>query len=396
MLSFATHNGAMDQSWPNWGRLRYKIVPVEVLFILFCFLMMLHPQLYTQLFFQRIAQDAIASSNSTLLSHQCLNQDLVINYTSSATFEKVQRTANHYNMYCEIISLGTGSLVALIYGPLSDIIGRKPILVIGFTGILLAGVVQLCIVVFELNLYFNLLSVGMFGLGGGSATMTGIAFASVSDVTPKKWLAARMGIVESGVSIGMIMSFLIGYNWLQSDHCNFLPPVILMISTSVFCLLYLIIFPEPLSKNKSEQTPNESRGFTKLLNGVKLFFIPSYIGYFNWWRVWIICIVICLESLCEIGSNEIINYYLYNKPLEWSYRLISFYGTYFSIMNAVSLLILCPVLIALKFPKYLIILIPIVAAVLCNVATGFVRKTWEMFVGECGQWQEYIMLAMVA
>ena len=382
------------RSGMNWARnlerfcrFRYKLIPVEVLFILFNFLVMFHPQIYKQLFFQRLAEEAVAPnftdlSNYTTQSSYCLNQDLVVNYTSNATFEKVQRTANHFTMYCEIISLGTGSLVALIYGPLSDIIGRKPILVIGFTGILLAGVVQLCIVVFELNLYFNLLSVGMFGLGGGSATMTGIAFASVSDVTPKKWLAARMGIVESGVSIGMIMSFLIGFNWLQSDHCNFLPPVILMISTSVFCLLYLIIFPEPLSKNKSKQSTNESRGFTKLLNGVKLFFIPSYIGFPNWWRVWVICIVISLESLCETGSDEIINYFLYNKPLEWSYRAISFYGAYFNILNAASLLIICPILIALKLSKYLVILIPIVVAVVCNVVTGFVSKTWEMYVGE--------------
>ena len=377
-------NRGSRRNW-NWKGLRYKIFPVEVLFLLFYFLVLYHPKIYTQLFFQRLAQDALAlvANDSTTVSF-CLNQTYIVNHTSNATFEKVQTAANHLNMYSEVISLGTGSLMALLYGPLSDIIGRKPIFIVLFTGILLAGLMQLVVIVFKLNLYFNLICMAIYGLGGGYATMTGVAFAAASDVTPKIWLAARMGILESCISFGTVMSFLIGYNWLQSDNCDFVPPVLLIIGTSVFCLAYLVFFPEPMNKVevRNNYGTDENRGFIKLLNGAKILFKPNFIGFSNWWRVWLLCIVISLESLCEIGSDEIINYFLYNKPLEWSYHFISYYGAYFNVLNALSLLVLCPILIGLKFRKHFIILIPIVAAVICNVLTGFVKRTWEMFVGE--------------
>lgn len=369
----------------DWKGLRYKIFPLEVLFLLFNFVVLYHPQIYSQLFFQRLAQDALALANDTTTTVSfCLNQTYIVNRTNNATFEKVQTGANHFNMYNEVISLSAGSLMALLYGPLSDIVGRKPIFFVLFIAILLAGLLQLVVVVFKLNLYYNLLCMAVYGLGGGYATMTGVAFAAASDVTPKRWLAARMGILESCISFGTVMSFLIGYNWLQSDNCDFVPPVLLIIGISIFCLIYLAFFPEPMNKEKvrNDYGADENRGFIKLLNGVKIFFIPSFVGFSNWWRVWLLCIVISLESLCEIGSGEIINYFLYNKPLEWSYRFISYYGAYFNVLNALSLLILCPILIALKFRKHYIIFIPIFTAVICNVLTGFVKKTWEMFVGE--------------
>uniref|UniRef100_A0A1X7VW36 Major facilitator superfamily (MFS) profile domain-containing protein n=1 Tax=Amphimedon queenslandica TaxID=400682 RepID=A0A1X7VW36_AMPQE len=290
----------------DWKGLRYKIFPVEVLFLLFYFVVLYHSQIYSQLFFQRLAQDALALANDTTTTVSfCLNQTYIVNRTSNATFEKVQTGANHFNMYNEVISLSAGSLMALLYGPLSDIVGRKPIFFVLFIAILLAGILQLVIVVFELNLYYNLLCMVVYGLGGGYATMSGVVFAAASDVTPKRWLAARMGILESCISFGTIMSFLIGYNWLQSDNCDFVPPVLLIIGTSIFCLVYLAFFPEPMKREKVriDDGVNENRGFIKLLNGVKIFFIPIICNVLTGFvrKTWEMFVVGGFLSIRDIG-----------------------------------------------------------------------------------------------
>lgn len=364
----------------SWKSIRFKIFPIEFLYLIFMFLVMFHPQIYRQLFFQRTAQDIMSNASNYTVPNStvCLKQDIIVNYTSNATFERLQREANIFNMYSEIISLTCGSITALIYGPLSDTIGRKPILLIVFIGLLLASLMQISVILFEINLYYNLLSVALYGLGGGFATMSGVTFAAVTDITPKKWRTIRMGAVESCVALGFIASFLIGFNWFQSDNCNFLPPAILMVALSIISLLYLILFPEPLGKDQS----SDSSGFKKLANGAKLFFVPSYSGYSNWWRVWFITLVICLTALCEVGGDEIMSYFLYNKPLEWSYRWIGYFGAFTNAIDAVTLLVILPILLKLGLSQYIILLLGVILPSLSNAAIANVKKTWEMIVGK--------------
>ena len=378
-----------NESSYGWENVRFKLFPVEVIFIVYIFVVMFYTQIYKQYFFQRLAEDAIAANDSYLFNDTytqnhsvCLKQKDIVPFTGNATFELIQANSNDLNMYCDIISLGTSGIVALIYGPLSDIIGRKPIMLSVFCGLLFAAIVQAVTVAYRLNLYYFLLSVGFYGLGGAYATMTGVSFAAASDVTPTKWLTLRMGIVESCVALGTIFSNIAGYYWFQKNGCNFLPPAILMIAVVVFGLLYILVFPEPLRKCNTATDEVRINGFRKLVNGGKLFLFPKYIGFSNWWRIWIITSMICLQSLCEIGSGEIINYFLHNKPLEWSYYFIGTYGIVTEAVHALLLLVVLPVLLAIRIPNAVLILIAVLFAIGCNILIASIQTTWEMFIGK--------------
>lgn len=368
-----------DSSPWAWRNIRFKLFPVEVIFIIYVFVVMFYTQIYKQYFFQRLAKQALSDYNHTINHSICLEQEYVAPITGNATFEKIQATTNNLNMYCEIISLGTGGIIALIYGPLSDIIGRKPIMLSVFSGLLLASIVQLVIVTRQIDLNYYLLSVGLYGLGGAYGTMTGVSFAAASDVTPKKWLTLRMGVVESCIAIGTIFSNVAGFYWFQKSGCDFLPPAILMTSVAAFGFAYiLLLFPEPLPKSSDGST----RGFRKLISGGKLFLFPSFVGFSNWWRVWFITFMICLQAVCEIGSGEIMNYFLHNKPLEWSYNVIGTYGIVTEASHALLLLIVLPILLVVGFPGPAIILIAVLFAMGSNALIAISKTTWEMFLGE--------------
>ena len=362
-----------------------KLFPYELLFLLFQFSERFYRLLYQQYYFQQLAKQTLAEiTNYTAPTDQfCLDQDYVVNYTGDERFLEFQDTVNRLNMYTEVIFLGLSALVALVLGPLSDIIGRKPIMLISVLGLVLNGVMQFIIVHYNLNVYYYLLCAAFFGgFGGFSTTMT-VMLGTIFDVTPKNWLTVRNGIIELCVALAKTTTAAASNNWIQKTGCNFEPPAWLMIAVTTLAMLLGLIMPETLSKElKLKYKAQSSKGFKKLINGVKIYTLPKQIGFDKYWQMITATSVIVLASFGLGASNQIMNYFLHNEPLEWSYDIIGIFGVLYSGSMGLTLILVLPILVWFRLSNSLICLLGALCAVSTNIVMATVKTTWEMFLGK--------------
>ena len=357
-----------------------KFFPFEIPFFLWQFSEHFFRSLYQQYYFQQISQAALQKTEANI-SLQCLTQSYVANYTGNEGFLRIQEKVNHLNMYSEVTFLGLSIFVGLLLGPISDIVGRKPVMLTAVIGMCLTALLQFVIIHFSLNVYYYLLCSVLFGASGGFGTVMTIIIAIVHDVTPKWAFTIRIGFIESCIAIAKATTSIATNNWIQKTNCNFEPPAWLMITVTAMAMISVIMMPETLSKEvriSNKQLSN--RGFNKIVTGIKLYVKPSYIGYRNHWVLCTATIVICLASLGLGASNSIMNYFLHNEPLEWSYDKIGIYGAVYAAAMGLSLIILLPILVLMKLPVYYISLIGAVAAVITNILIANVKSDYQMFI----------------
>ena len=371
----------------TWADVRRKIFPVEILFLLFMFGYFFFTQLYQQYYFQHLAKELLSNlpNYTAPTTTICFNQDYIVNHTNTSAFQNLQDKVNNLNMYSAIIYLSLSAIVALILGPLSDLIGRKPVMFYALLGLVFAALVQLLIVHLKASVYFYLIPISVFGAAGGHAALIGLVFAAVTDVTSsKKWLTIRMAAIEAAITLARAVSSVAVNNWINNNGCLFPPPAWLMFSVVIIPFVYLFLMTEPLTENLQRSSRRYYSGRQKLqeiFNGFKSFLNPFYIGFSNWWRLLIVACIIAMEALTIIGNYEIINYFLHNKPLEWSYGRIGVYGAISSISMGFSLVCILPLLIAIKFSNALICFTASLFGVVTYIMMATVKTSWEMYLG---------------
>lgn len=100
------------------------------------------------------------------------------------------------------------------------------------------------------------------------------------------------------------------------------------------------------------------------------------------WMLWFVTLSIFVVVFGESGENAITTLFLLHKPLEWNRAFIGIYQIVRSISHALALFLLLPLFKScIKFPDPVVIIIGIFVTVGANVFLGFVKSTWEMFVG---------------
>ena len=391
------HQGSEKSSTGSisWKHLKLFIFPVEIVSFLFLFGMYFEMQLYQQYYFQRIFRTIIKDNVTNMsIDDICLNQSLIENITSSESFVKGQKMVNDFSMITVIIFLLPSIVVSLFAGPLSDRYGRKPLFASVFIGQLIAAVCIVLIVYLELNMLYFFIGAFAMGISGGFGVMMGATFSYISDVTPKKWLTIRMGIVEASIFVSTATSSAAAYKWIQLTNCTFKPQVWVVVAAVVLGLIYTIIIPESLSKESRVKNMSKSKkGLKSLAIGVKIFFWKSYLGI-NVWKLWIVLIVMVLIMINQNGITEIIAYILHNKPLEWDYELIGTYIALSSVSHLVALIFLLPILVLIKLPDSVITLIGVCVSCGMYVFAALFTKSWEMFLGEfTPPWFKFTMTA---
>ena len=371
----------------SWVGFRRIIFPIEIFFFGFVFSVLYFSKLCQLYYFQRLANDKLNSLSSSHSNDSiCINQDYYVNHTSRSSFLHLQQRVNDLNMYSNIISLVISAMITIFLGPLSDVVGRKPMLLYGVIGALCISIIQLVIVYWRLDVHYYLIAFVFYGGSGGFGFVLGLVVAVVADITPKRWLTVRMGFVELPIAFGHILSSVAANNWIQSTNCVFLLPALLMVSVSIFTLIYALLIPESLQR-ESTNNSNIRKQLCKTFNGLKIFLNPNYLGVRKWWRLCVASIILGIGALNIVGNFEITNYFLHNRPLEWSYNTIGIYGAIVASSTGVALLVVLPVLVLLKLSDLVVCLIGALSAVVANVIVANVKTSWEMYLGKSNRYE---------
>jgi PCFT/HCP family folate transporter-like MFS transporter 1/3 len=361
------------------------LVPIELCVLFFYFGNHFQAQVNRQYYFQAIMKDKIRNfynatydnfTNESL--HSCLNQDDVVNITDEMTFNEGQTEVNTLTLVTTITDDLTRIVTALVLGSLSDRFGRKIFIVMTFFGGFVGAIVNTILFYFNLNLWLFVVISFVTRLFGGDTLLMACSFAYVADITSQRWLTVRIGILEAFKFVAEGFAAAAANKWMDKTDCDDRLLAVLILVVFFVGLVYSFFIAESLVLNAKVRHKWKSKSIQSMTRGVKLLFLPSYLGWSNLWKFWVGLMIILVGEAS--GIHHIMNFFLHNKPLEWSYDIIGNYSIAISASKFVSLLIFLPLLVVMRIPDTVIMLIGGILDCGMNIFIALLTTTWEMFL----------------
>lgn len=336
------------------------------------------------------------AANNVSSNGMCLTTDyldnLTVTPTGNATMHHKHLIGNAVQIKAVILSLIVGttarlpSIVAtLLLGPISDRFGRKPAMLVVLTGMTIHAVLVLIIVKMELNLHFLILSAGLRGLSGGMAGILTASYSYIADISSRKWLTIRLGVLESMNFIAGSLSFIIGGVLIYTNGCQFELPAILSLACVVAALPYaLIALPESLDRYDRKVVKDEKNvrsrtlGPKALFRGFQIFFGKRY----SRCKLWL-CLLIMFITIANIsGSTSVIILYLLHKPLLWNPMKIGAFLGSTEFVHGLGLIVILPLLVHSGTKDSVIVIFGVFLTCVMDVCLGLANRTWEVFTSE--------------
>ncbi|WP_087018739.1 multidrug effflux MFS transporter [Thaumasiovibrio subtropicus] len=211
--------------------------------------------------------------------------------------QEFQLPAEQVQLLISIYLLGFGPS-QLLYGPLSDSLGRKPILLIG----LLLAVLGLTVSVVGAA-QFEWLLAGRFIQGLGAGCCAVLARASIRDSYSAGHLTQALTWLAMVASICPIIAPVIG--GFINHHFGWLAVFVVLLSyVALVWLIFVVIFKETLAKRKSIQSPKVMLKQYKQLAGSAYFVSFSAIGWLNYGLVVVAISLMPFVMQVEIGMSS--------------------------------------------------------------------------------------------
>ena len=177
------------------------------------------------------------------LCHSKFNQTVCNRLKTDKRFAKsestVQKETSNWMLYFNMATTFPSMVAAMIFGPCSDKVGRKYILMFPLIG----GVVESCALI--LNSYYShwdvsaiFVGVIISGFFGNYATILMAVFAYISDVSIESSRTLRVSLLEAMVFLGGAMGEIVG--GLLVDNAGFFIAFSLACGIHAFNLLYVV------------------------------------------------------------------------------------------------------------------------------------------------------------
>lgn len=362
-----------------------KIITVEPVIFFYMLGTYVYFPLYQQYYYQRYGLDQLRHTNFTMPNSSfCLTNEEIDTYGGNGTHKIVQSLSDNLLTYGSMSNRILSIVATLVMGPLSDRYGRRIIIMIVASGMLVQGLISFFIVHLSLNLYFFILTQGIAGLTGDFAAMLMACFTYVVDVGSKRWRTLRIAVAEAMLFLaGAIGEGLISGLWLQKLNCYFIPPLWTFIACSLVIIGYTIVFlPESLnSTERRDRAEKKSSKCESLTMGVRIMFCQF--KEYAVWKLWSGLVIVVILVLNVTGSVGIMFNYLKAKlSLEWGPETTGFFLGAQQLSRMATLLVILPLLVACKLPDALVALIGLAVNILSNVFFGLAGKTYQFFISK--------------
>lgn len=123
----------------------------------------------------------------------------------------VERIANNYGLYTNLIRFIPATLVVIFMGSWSDKYGRKPPLMLGVIGVILSDIgLVLNALYYDAPLEYFLLANVPSGLSGGFINVMSITYSLATESASEKFRTIKFALVELGMALGMSLGTLAG------------------------------------------------------------------------------------------------------------------------------------------------------------------------------------------
>lgn len=370
-------------SWNFYQVLRNaRVLTVEPVVFLYMFGTYLYFPLYQQYFLNRYSLDVLENTSYPFTNEtRCINESDVTYYTgSNSTYKSVESHATRLFVISSVANKIASVIATLILGGLSDLYGRRPVILLVALGAALQIALCLCIVHFKLNMYFFVLSGVISGMFGDFASLLMACFAYASDISSNEWRTVRIGLVEAMLFLAGLLSEGLGGFWFQEIDCNIADPSMLVLASYSAIILYTLFFlPESLTSTERRiKAAKKPKGIKSLARGARIFFCQ--VSEYSVWRLWMALIPIAIIVANMTGVTSLTVFFF--KDLNWRPGVIGAYQATAMGSHMLTLMVLLPILVACKFSDPLISLIALLFNCGMNLFIGLSTRTYQLFIGK--------------
>ncbi|XP_047123883.1 lysosomal proton-coupled steroid conjugate and bile acid symporter SLC46A3 isoform X1 [Hydra vulgaris] len=207
-------------------------------------------------------------------------------------------------------------ITLLFYGSLSDIVGRKPIMVVTTAMSTIYLIISSITVWLELNIKFIYIGAFFDGLGGSYPGLVMSGTAYLADLTKKDKLSLRLAIFESAVLVSLATSFYTSGIFI-AKYSFAIPEVFITCLISLSFLWALFVLKESLNFS----LPDTEK---KKLNFKTIIIMPAKL-LASWKRQYVhrhalslVILSLSFSSIFLIPLLSLVTLYLLNSPLCFS------------------------------------------------------------------------------
>ncbi len=377
-----------------WDALMYPRVYMTVEPILLVFMF---AQFLSYSMFQQLLHSMACDSNP-----DCRNRSL--NGTSggcntpSEVEKQVQTDTSHWLLYVNL-ALGLPSIVfSLLYGSISDQMGRKLFIFLPAFGALLNTAIILEVVYLKDDLPFYLFIVGSFtcGIYGSYPVLNFAVYSYTSDVTSHSGRTRHIGVLESMTYLGATLSLLIGGLWVEKSD-SFAPVFWCVLACQIAVIAYtLLALPESMQFSRQSAGENNMSTFQrkfsrsyKLSNTCARFVKAvggNLVGFFKLLatdvRLLIMIVVYFVIEINFMGITDVVFLFALREPLCWSIKLTGYFLAFKVFLNGMASLLVVPILATCGMSDSTIVLSGLISGAASLIMMGVATKTWIMFLGK--------------
>ena len=272
--------------------------------------------IYSQYLYRRVGQSmGINVDNLTSANSNQSTCDIDLNDTSYLQREAVQAETSLYTLYIDLAGFLPGFCAYLVFGTMSDRIGRKFLFILPPIGSLYKAALMAAIIEFDLPIwvfYFN-----AFEYVFGSFDLLQLAsLAYLADTTSARYLAVRMTILEVVIYLtGGVADLGVGF-WIHAS--GYFWPTLFVCCGKLTALLYAIfLIPETVTERPASKRVKKE-DFTRAFNMFK-----EDDGSGRLWKLRLITFAFFM-SYCTHNKGAL-RLSLMNAPLCWGALLIGYF-----------------------------------------------------------------------
>eukprot|EP00106_Octopus_bimaculoides_P011183 XP_014778625.1 PREDICTED: solute carrier family 46 member 3-like isoform X2 [Octopus bimaculoides] len=306
---------------------------VEPLLFLYMFTQFMNATVFQNLLYSRICLQNFNASICSVLSNG--------SFVSEENY--VQGQTSKWILYCNIVLLIPSTFVSFFFGPFSDKVSRKIVIILPIIGNVLLFCVCALVSYFENTpLGYILLGYFLSGILGGYIGMLMAILSYATHVTDVKFRTIRIGIVESMIFFaGTIGVFLSG---ILLKYIGFVWVYVLMAGCCIVAIIYCIIIIEDIN------TSGESV-YKNLLTIFKIQHLKDLISFITKPRnsdvrivLFLSITVIGVMMFLIMGEMDINLLYLRHSPISATIIEVGYFVAIESAVRGVSLVVLLPLL----------------------------------------------------